>query len=212
VSSYKRNCNMWFLSALITMISIESFYWQHTRRCDWEMFEDREEFLEQLQRKGDKFGKRMMYARKQEIRKKHLKVSPGWILGTIKRELNASDSDMLEDWQDHHETALTYWRQNRRQYPPARLWDLFYYDLLFKSFESRYELWDWCKARLQQLNDPIYYEEQWMKVEEKKMLALEAEEKRRRKTPGTWEHQKALQEEVNRCARKADAGGMTSET
>jgi hypothetical protein len=31
----------------------------------------------------------------------------------------------------------------------------------------------------------MYYEEQWMKVEEKKMLALEAEEKRRRKTPGT---------------------------
>jgi hypothetical protein len=58
----------------------------------------------------------------------------------------------------------------------------------------------------------MYYEEQWMKVEEKKMLALEAEEKRRRKTPETWEHQKVLQEEVNRCSRKADAGGMTSET
>jgi hypothetical protein len=25
VSSYKRNCNMWFISALITMISIEPF-------------------------------------------------------------------------------------------------------------------------------------------------------------------------------------------
>jgi hypothetical protein len=25
VSSYKRNCNMWFISALITMISIKSF-------------------------------------------------------------------------------------------------------------------------------------------------------------------------------------------
>jgi hypothetical protein len=46
VSSYKRNYNMWFLLALITMISIESFYWQHTRRYDWETFEGREEFLE----------------------------------------------------------------------------------------------------------------------------------------------------------------------
>jgi hypothetical protein len=27
LSSYKRNCNMWFISALITMISIESFNW-----------------------------------------------------------------------------------------------------------------------------------------------------------------------------------------
>jgi hypothetical protein len=34
--------------ALITMISIESFNWQHTRRCDWEIFEGREEFLEQV--------------------------------------------------------------------------------------------------------------------------------------------------------------------
>jgi hypothetical protein len=31
VSSYKRNCNMWFISILITMNSIESFNWQHTR-------------------------------------------------------------------------------------------------------------------------------------------------------------------------------------
>ena len=61
VSSYKRNCNMWFLSALITMISIESINWQHTRRCDWETFEGREEFLEQVRRKGDKLGKMMMY-------------------------------------------------------------------------------------------------------------------------------------------------------
>jgi hypothetical protein len=29
------------------------------------------------------------------------------------------------------------------------LWDRFYYDLLFKSFESRYEFSDWCKVRLQ---------------------------------------------------------------
>jgi hypothetical protein len=58
----------------------------------------------------------------------------------------------------------------------------------------------------------VYYEEQWLKAEEEKWLAREAEEKRRRETPGTWEHQKALQEETNRCAREAYAGGTTSET
>jgi hypothetical protein len=73
------------------------------------------------------------YERKQEMREKYLQVPPGWILGTIKRELNASGGDMLEDRHDHHEMALAYWRQNRRQYPLARLWDIFYYDLLFKS-------------------------------------------------------------------------------
>jgi hypothetical protein len=47
------------------IISIESFYRQHTRSCDWETFEGHEKFLDQVQRKGDKFGKRMMYERKQ---------------------------------------------------------------------------------------------------------------------------------------------------
>jgi hypothetical protein len=45
-----------------------------------------------------------------------------------------------------------------------------------KSFESRYELRDWCKIRLQQLNDPMYYEEQRLKAGEEKRLAREAEE------------------------------------
>jgi hypothetical protein len=81
VSSYKQKCNMWFISALITMICIESFNWQHTRRCDWEMFEGHEEFFEQVQRKGDKLGKMMMYERKQEMREKYLKVSPVGFLG-----------------------------------------------------------------------------------------------------------------------------------
>jgi hypothetical protein len=66
VSSYKRNCNMWFISALITMISIESFNSQHTRRCVRETFEGREEFFEQVRRKGDKLGKMMMYERKRQ--------------------------------------------------------------------------------------------------------------------------------------------------
>jgi hypothetical protein len=34
----------------------------------------------------------------------------------------------------------------------------------------------------------------------------------RRETPGTWEHQKAVQEEADRHAREADDGGMTFET
>jgi hypothetical protein len=55
---------MWFISVLITMICIESFNWQHTRRCDWETFEGHEEFFEQVQRKGDKLGKMMMYETK----------------------------------------------------------------------------------------------------------------------------------------------------
>jgi hypothetical protein len=61
----------------------------------------------------------MMYERKQEIREKYLKVPLGWILRTIKRELNVSGGDTSEDRQDRHEMALAYWRQNRQQYPPA---------------------------------------------------------------------------------------------
>jgi hypothetical protein len=120
-----------------------------------------------------KLGKRMVYEKKKEMREKYLNMPPSWILRTIKRELNlyASGGDMLEDLQDHTETAMTYWRQNRRQYPPVRLWDIFYYDLLYKYFESRYELHDWCKARLRQLNDPVYVEEQRHKAEEEKRLA-----------------------------------------
>jgi hypothetical protein len=94
----------------------------------------------------------------------------------------------------------------------VRLWDIFYYYLICKSFESRYELRDWCKARLQQMNDPVYVEEQRRKAEEEKRLAQEVELKRRRETPGTWEHYKARCEEADRRAREADAGGTTSET
>jgi hypothetical protein len=65
---------------------------------------------------------------------------------------------------------------------------------------------------LQQLNDPLYCEEQRHKAEEEKRLAQEAEQKRRHETPGTWEHYKARCEEADRRAREADAGGMTSKT
>jgi hypothetical protein len=59
-----------------------------------------------------KLGKRMVYEKKKEMREKYLKMPPGWILGTIKRELNlyAYDGDMLEDLHDCTETALAYRR------------------------------------------------------------------------------------------------------
>jgi hypothetical protein len=62
-----------------------------------------------------KLGKRMVYEKKNEIRKKYLKMPPGWILETIKREINlyTSGGDTLEDLQDRTETVLVYWRQNR---------------------------------------------------------------------------------------------------
>jgi hypothetical protein len=102
----------------------------------------------------------MVYEKKSEMQEKHLKVPPGWILGTIKQELEASGGDMSGDCQGHQEIAPAYWRQNCRQYPPTWFWDILYYDLLKKSFDSRYDLRDWCKARLQKLNDPVYVEEQ----------------------------------------------------
>jgi hypothetical protein len=54
----------------------------------------------------------MVYEKKKEIRETYLKMPPGWIHGTIKRELNlyASDGDTLEDLLDCTETALAYWR------------------------------------------------------------------------------------------------------
>jgi hypothetical protein len=57
----------------------------------------------------------MVYENKKEMREKYLKMPPGWILGTIKRELNlyAFGGDTLEDLQDRTEMALAYWRQNR---------------------------------------------------------------------------------------------------
>jgi hypothetical protein len=86
---------------------------QHTRRCDWETFEHREEFLDHVRRKEDKLDKRMVYERKQQMREKHLKEPPSCIIGTIKRELNLSDltgSASLDELHNHHDTALSYWR------------------------------------------------------------------------------------------------------
>jgi hypothetical protein len=136
----------------------------------------------------------MMYKRKQLILKK-LKVPLGWILGTIKREFNLAEHDgTLDDLHNEPDKALTYWRQNRQQYSPERVWDKYYYDLLFKSFESRHDLRTWCEAREKQMKDLMYLEEQCqqqMKAEEEKRLANEAKQRRRRETPRTWEHYKA---------------------
>jgi hypothetical protein len=44
---------------------------------------------------------------------KNLKEPLGWILRTIKKELNLSDtigSLSLDELQDHHDMALEYWR------------------------------------------------------------------------------------------------------
>jgi hypothetical protein len=96
------------------------------------------------------------------MREKHLKVPSCWILGTIKRELNLFEHyGTLDDLHDEHNKALAYWRQNRRQYPPERVWDKYYFDLLRKSFESRHELRAWCEASEKQLKDPMYLEEQY---------------------------------------------------
>ena len=179
------------------------------------MFEGREDFLDKVRRVGAKLGKRMVYEKKKEMREKYLKEPPGWIIGTIKRELNLSDitgNPSVEELHDRHDTALTYWRQNRRQYPPERVWDKFHFDLQYKSFESRHELRAWCVARLKQLNDPVYREEQRQqrkKLEEEKRLAWEAEQRRRRGDPKTWEYHIAKAEENKRRAARE---GTTSET
>jgi hypothetical protein len=53
----------------------------------------------------------MMYERKQHMHEKHLKVPPGWILGTIKTELKLFEHDgTLDDLHNGHDKALVYWR------------------------------------------------------------------------------------------------------
>jgi hypothetical protein len=160
----------------------------------------------------------MIYERKQQIHVKHLKEPPRWILATIKRELNLSDlsgDPSLDELHDREDTALAYWRQNHRQYPPVRLWNKFHFDLLYKSLTSRHDLRAWCVARVKQLKDLMYLEgqhQQRKKVEEAERLAREVEQQRRREIPGTYEYYFAKQEEVNICARVAVFGGTTSET
>jgi hypothetical protein len=48
-----------------------------------------------------------MYERKQQMREKYLKVPPGWIFGTIKRELNLCE----------HVGTLDYLHNEHDKYP-----------------------------------------------------------------------------------------------
>jgi hypothetical protein len=41
-----------------------------------------------MRSEGAKLGKRMVYEKKKKMCEKYLKMPPGWILGTIKKELN----------------------------------------------------------------------------------------------------------------------------
>jgi hypothetical protein len=66
----------------------------------------------------------------------------------------------VDNLHDQHDTTMAYWRQNRREYHSVRVWDTFYFNLLGKSFDSRHELRAWCVARMKQLHDPMYIEEQ----------------------------------------------------
>jgi hypothetical protein len=57
----------------------------------------------------EKAWKRMMYEKKQQMCEKHLKVSPCWILGTIKRELHLFEHDeTLNYLHDEHDKTLAY--------------------------------------------------------------------------------------------------------
>jgi hypothetical protein len=105
----------------------------------------------------------MIYEKKTEMCEKYLKEPPDWILGIIKRELNLfelSGNETMDDFHVQHDKALTYWRQNRREYPSVCVWDCLYFDLLRKSFESRHALRAWCVARMKQLHYPVYIKEQ----------------------------------------------------
>jgi hypothetical protein len=63
----------------------------------WETLESREKFLDEVRRKGPEVGKKMVYERKKEMREKYLKELPGWILGTIMRELNLSNTILIAE-------------------------------------------------------------------------------------------------------------------
>jgi hypothetical protein len=57
------------------MFFVLNFSRQHTRPCDWKTFKGHKEFLEQVRRKGDKLGQRMVYERKQQMREKIFEVA-----------------------------------------------------------------------------------------------------------------------------------------
>jgi hypothetical protein len=72
-----------------------------------------------------------------------------------------------------------------------------------------------CVARVKQLKDLMYLEEQRQqrkKVEEAKRLPWETKEQRRCEDPKTWKHYFAKVEEANIHAKAADLEGTTFET
>jgi hypothetical protein len=61
--------------------------------------------------------KRMVYEKKKEMRENILMEPPGWILGTLKRELNLFElcgNETVDDFHDQHDKAPVYWRQNHQ--------------------------------------------------------------------------------------------------
>jgi len=149
-----------------------------------------------VNKRGSAEGQKMIRQKKREIREKYLKMPPNWITGTIRRELNLPFTN--DTWHESAETALQYWRQNRKKFPPPCVWEVLRRDLDYKSFGTRKELWSWCVARVKQLKDPVYIEEERKKKEEEERLAWEAEQERRRNDPNTWEYHIAKAEVKNR--------------
>jgi hypothetical protein len=134
------------------------------------------------------------------------------------KELNLSDatgSPSLDELHDRWDTTLAYLRQNRNQYPPVQVWHIFRLDLLNQSFEMRQELRASCVARVKQLKDLMYHEEQHKqrkKLEEEERLAWEAEHERRHNDPKTLEYHIAKAQENKRRAREVEHERTTSET
>jgi hypothetical protein len=84
------------------------FLWQHTQQCEWETFEGREKFLAEVQRKGPKLGKKMVDERKEEMRRKHLKIPPDWIVFTILNDLNLPTYNGIEELREQKEMSLAH--------------------------------------------------------------------------------------------------------
>jgi hypothetical protein len=57
-------------------------------------------------------GRKWSTKEKKEICEKHLKESPGWVIGTIMKELNLLDkiapTESLDAYRDRRKTALAY--------------------------------------------------------------------------------------------------------
>jgi hypothetical protein len=85
--------------------------------------------------------------------------------------------------------------------------------LAFKYFPTRKEMNDWCLARLKQLRDLAYREEQGKKRQLKKeeRKAWEAKQERRRNDLLCWEYYIAKAQENNRHLRDSDCVGKSTD-